>query len=98
MPFITLCVTQAVLDQVTMGNQFQKQIAVHGASPEILNAMMGATSANQTQVNVNGSFPLRVGDRNAIWAVHQSPVQSADFEDLFSLLARRPDRDVTFTW
>ena len=98
MSFVTLSVTSAVLDQLNAGNQFQKQIAVRGASPEIVGAMIGANADNQIQININGSFALNVGDRNAIWAVHQTGIQSEDFADIFSLLARRPDRDVTFTW
>lgn len=98
MPHITLCVTNAVLAHVTAGHETQRQIAIREASPEIVHALAGATADHRMEVNVNGNFPLTVGDTNAIWESHQTGTQTADFADLFSLLARRPGTNVRFMW
>jgi hypothetical protein len=99
MHHITLAVSQRVLDQVYAGDFFQRQLAIRDASPEIAAQVGQASSKNRVEVAVCGVFVLSVGDTSAIWGTHQSEgTQFQDFDDLFSLLARRPDMPVTFRW
>ena len=99
MPYITFSVTTPVIQQVNSGNQFQRQLAIRDASPE-LRALVGqATGKNRVDVSVCGTFKLSVGDTGAIWATHQDDgIQADDFTDLYSLLSRRPDVPVKFQW
>lgn len=99
MPHIRLCVTPNVLAQVNGGRSFQRQLAIRGASAELAALIATANRANRVAVDVNAQFTLSVGDNAAIWGVHQAPgLQAADFDDLYSLLSRRPGVDVSFTW
>jgi hypothetical protein len=98
MAHITLCVTQPVLDQLDAGNKSQKQIAIKDASPELIEIISKATSANKVQIEINGIFTLTVGDTGAIWGKHQEGIQVQDFNDIFSLLSRRPGVRVPFSW
>ncbi|MEI6236796.1 MAG: hypothetical protein WCT04_27365 [Planctomycetota bacterium] len=103
MPHITLAVTQAVLAQVAKpsGGPKQRQIAIRNSSPTLA-AQIATASAKAgvfITVNVSGQFALVVGDTGAVWASHQANgMQSLDFNDLYTLLSRRPDINVTFSW
>ena len=96
MSYIVLAVTSRVLQQVTTGNVFQRQLAIRERSAE-LSRINDATAQNQKPVKLNGAFVLSVGDTGAIWEVHQAAgTQADDFADLFNLLARRPGVAVRF--
>lgn len=99
MPHITLSVTGSVIQQVSAGHDFQRQLAVRNASPDLIALFDTASAGNRVLVAISGEFSLSVGDTRAIWGSHQAPGQQADdFADLYSLLARRPDVPVTFRW
>lgn len=99
MPHITLAVTEPVRQQVVAGNDYQRQLAVQGASADVRAVIDAASAANQVQVAVAGMIVLTVGDTGAIWGVHQQPgLQADDFTSLFDLLVRRPGVPITFTW
>lgn len=99
MPHIALAVTQKVLAQVEGGRDYQRQMAIRDASPELRASIDQASRENQVQIPVCGEFVLSVGDTGAIWASHQQTIQQErDFADLYALLARRPDTAITFKW
>ena len=105
MEHITLCVTEAVIQQVNnagadkQAGQNQRQIAIRGVSPDLFEAFRAATKHNLVLVTVSGEFELSVGDPYAIWATHQTEgMQAEDFTGLYDLLARRPGRSVRFAW
>jgi hypothetical protein len=99
MPHITLAVTQPVIQQVQAGNDYQRQLAVQGASPDLIELLNTASADNQVLVAVCGVFSLSVGDTRAIWGSHQAAGHQADdFANLYALLARRPNVPVTFRW
>lgn len=97
MPSITLAVAQGVITQVKKTDPSQKQIAIRRHSPDL--HIGSASLQNMLLVKIGGVIELMVGDNGAIWAVHQlSGVQADDFNDLYSLLERRPDDEITFQW
>ena len=99
MPFITLAVTVPVIQQVNQGHDFQMQLAIRDASTDLSDLIRTANAENKVTVLVCGVFMLFVGDTGAIWRSHQNPgSQTDDFDNLYSLLARRPDVSVTFRW
>ena len=99
MPSITLAVTTPVIRQVNQGNEYQKQLAIRDASPDLRALVDTANAENKVSVAVCGVFELAVGDTSAIWGVHQDlGVQADDFSNLYSLLAHRPDVSVKFRW
>jgi len=99
MTHIRLAVTAAVIQQVNNAGQNQRQIAIQGASSELLAQINGASRSNRIPIPINGEFALIVGDTGAIWYAHQvTDIQKADFSSLYELLARRPDRPVQFSW
>jgi hypothetical protein len=98
MPEIRLCVTLNVLNQLNNGNNFQRQLAIRRASDDIDTLIRTASAENRIQVDLLDVFTLVIGDTSAIWASHQQGQMLQDFNDLFSLLSRRPDTDVTFIW
>jgi len=96
---LTLTVTAAAMRHVASGHPHERQIAIQGASDGLLATIHGASRDHRITVPVSGVFELQVGDTSAIWERHQTAgVQAADFASLYDLLARRPDRPVTFTW
>jgi hypothetical protein len=96
---ITLTVTQNVVREVNAGRTFQRQIAIRGASPELLAAIRKASARNRIAIAVNGVFELWIGDNGAIWEKHQGRGRQAeDFTSLYDLLSRRPEQPVTFSW
>jgi hypothetical protein len=98
MPYITLAVAPAVINQVKSGQEFAKQIAVRGFS-EDLGFIRTATAKNKRPIKICGVFDLMIGDNGAIWARQQTEsVQADDFSNFYSLLERRPDVNVTFKW
>ena len=100
MPYITLSVTDPVIEQIKKGNEFEKQLAIKGASPDLRSRLDSANKKNQVPIMICGAFELLVGDNHAIWRSHQEndEVRAGDFDDLFSLLSRRQNEPVKFTW
>jgi hypothetical protein len=104
MKYITLTVTDAVIRQVNRagmgrGDRNQRQIAIQGASPDLLALIRSAREDRRVVIPVSGEFSLTIGDNGAIWAGHQSEgLQAEDFTSLYNLLARRPDQPVRFSW
>ena len=99
MPHITLAVTGPVIQQVQAGQEFQRQLAVQGASPDLMALLNTATRDNQVPIAISGEFELSIGDTRAIWVSHQAAGHQADdFANLYDLLARRPNVPVTFRW
>jgi len=99
MPYITLAVTQGVINQVNTGHTYQRQLAIQGSSAGLNAQIEAANKYNQVVVSILNGINLNVGDTGAIWASHQANgVQADDFNDLYSLLSRRPDVPVTFKW
>ena len=97
MPFITLAVTERVIRQIEEGNEYQRQLAIKDASPDLRDLLDTANANEKIRVAICGVFELIVGDTDAIWGVHQeNKVQAGDFSDLFSLLSRRQDESVKF--
>ena len=98
MSHITLTVTAKALQQAA-GATNQQQLAIRSASPNVQRQISAARKGHPVVIPINGEFDLAVGDTSAIWHSHQSsPSQQADFADLYALLSRRPDRDITFRW
>lgn len=97
MPHITLKVATAVIEYVRMsGKRNNRQIAFTDYSSEF-DALRNATKTDRVVVPVNGVFELSVGDISAVWPKHQTAnFQADDFDSLYELLARRPDRWVKF--
>lgn len=93
--FVTLAVTQSVTNVVGSGQASQRQIAILDASPAILGVLAGASANRIVNVVFGGGIVLRAGDTRAIWAVHQTSTTRADFDDLYSVLARRPGAGLT---
>ena len=99
MPFMTLAVSPRVILQVSQGHEYQKQLAIRGASCDLLALIEKANKRNRVTITVCGAFELEVGDTGAIWGAHQTrDIQMKDFANLYSLLATRPDIPVTFRW
>ena len=99
MPYITLAVTDRVVQQVAAGHAYQRQLAVQDASPDLRALIDTASANNQVPIAVCGVFELSIGDTGAIWGSHQNVGHQAyDFADLYALLARRPNVPVTFRW
>ena len=99
MPHITLAVTDRVIQQVAAGRDFQRQLAVQDASPDLRAQINTASAHNRVPVVICGVFALLIGDTGAIWGSHQAVGHQADdFADLYALLARRPNVPVTFRW
>jgi hypothetical protein len=98
MAYITLAVTANVIAQVDRAGESQRQIAIQDASPELARQIQAATAANRIQVAILSAFELTVGDTSAIWYSHQVGIQPDDFTSLYEILARRPDKQIRFTW
>ncbi len=99
MPFVSLKVTPKVVKQAKKQGPSARQIAIHDCSPELRSRIDSANGANRLPVRISGEFELAVGDNYAIWATHQAePGQLLDFENIYEVLARRPDRPVKFKW
>jgi hypothetical protein len=97
MEFISLAVTQPVVDYVQQIGKGGRQIAVQSASPA-LQAKINVTNRNECLLLlIGGEFELRNGDPGAIWPKHQAQgCQSDNFDDMYDLLSRRPGHPVTF--
>jgi hypothetical protein len=99
MNHITLAVTEAVIHQVQKAGENQRQIAIQGASPELLARIQNARAEAPTAVCILNAFELVVGDTSAIWRSHQqTQIQAEDFSSIYELLERRPNHSVCFTW
>lgn len=66
MSFITLSVTSPVIEQVNKGNEYQKQLAIRDASPDLKSLITAASSKNKIEVKVSNVFVFAVGDTGAI--------------------------------
>lgn len=97
MPRISLSVTSAVVRAVSSQGEFQKQISVSAWSPDLERTAMTASRGNTIAIDLGGIFGLVLGDTNAFWRVHQSD-DYVEFDHLYDLLARHPDRCLTLTW
>jgi hypothetical protein len=99
MAFITLAVGPRVIREVCEGHEYQKQLAIRGASRDLRTLIEAANRQNKVTVAICGTFELAIGDTGAIWGVHQAVgVQAEDFGNLYALLANRPGIAVTFRW
>jgi hypothetical protein len=98
MEFISLAVTQPLLNHVQLQGAGGRQIAIQSASPE-LHAKISATNRNQLLiVVVGGEFELQFGDPGAVWPRHQAQgMQSDDFDSLYNFLSLGPDCKATFS-
>lgn len=92
---ITLAVTQRVVAYTSEGRLSETQIALRAPSTEILPTIGQASKTNPVTIRLGGCIDLIVRDPGAIWRVHNTQ-QLEDFEAFFSLLARRPDREMRF--
>ncbi len=99
MAHISLKVATAVIEYVrTSGQRNSRQIAFRDFSAEF-NALKDASEKKRVLIPVNGVFELSVGDIGAMWPSHQTEnFQADDFDSIYELLARRPDRWVRFSW
>ncbi|MGA2217777.1 MAG: hypothetical protein ABSG51_06815 [Terracidiphilus sp.] len=98
MEFISLSVTKLVVDYVLLNGETGRQIAIRSASSELQNKISESRRNNRLTVVVGGEFELQIGDTSAIWPNHQTlGSQPANFDDLYDLLSKRPDRQVTFS-
>ena len=100
---ISLAVTVRVLQNViraeanSQAGLKQRQLTIREASLELVEAFRSATKEHQLQIELNGEFKLYVGDPWAIWFTHQDAgLQADDFNSLYDLLSRRPERPVDF--
>ncbi|HEY3276300.1 MAG TPA: hypothetical protein VGJ94_06735 [Syntrophorhabdaceae bacterium] len=99
MAFITLAVGPRVIREVCTGHEYQKQLAIRGASDDLRTLIETANRQNKVAVPICGVFELAIGDTDAIWEVHQAVgIQAEDFANLYALLANRPGVAVTFRW
>jgi hypothetical protein len=92
---ISLYVTRGVVDHTSTAPANQRQIAYSAASPDIADVLREANRERRIRLRLGGLFYLEVGDTSAIWRAHNSEC-SADFDALFSLLARYPDQPMRF--
>jgi hypothetical protein len=99
MAYITLAVTAKVIQQAADRPPNQRQIAIRNASRDVQSQIDAARKDNFVAIPISGEFELIVGDTGAIWYSHQGTnLQTSDFMNIYELLARRPDRPVTFLW
>jgi hypothetical protein len=97
MCFITLAVTQPVLDQIKRQGEGVAQIAIHGSSTSLSARIAEARRQNRVALAIGNAIDLYCGDNFAIWGSHQlAGRQQEDFKVLFEFLSRIPGRDVTF--
>lgn len=88
----SLVITRRVLEQVEIGGDNQKQIALPNSSQDIRNQLKSINFENKKTIRLGNSIPLIVGDTGAIWRTHNED-RFADFDEIFNLLSRRPDEE-----
>lgn len=91
---VSLVVTGPVLAH-TGADPKERQIAVRLASPDIAQALAAITANARREILLGGCISLVIGDPGAIWRAHNTN-RLDDFDSLFELLSRRPDRDMRF--
>ena len=92
---ITLVVTSAELNYYNAGHAAEAQIALRSPSADIAPAIRDLTSKNRANLILGGCVTLVAADPGAIWRAHNEE-NVEDFDTLFDLLARRPDREMRF--
>jgi hypothetical protein len=92
---ITLVVTGAELSHVRAGNPAQAQIAIRYASEDIAAKVRTLSLMKPATLTLGGCLSFSARDPGAIWRAHNE-AQSEDFDALFELLARRPNREMRF--
>ena len=90
-----LVVTRAELDHYNAGHAAEAQIALRSPSSDIAPAIKDLTSKNRANLILGGCVSLVAGDPGAIWRAHNEQ-NIEDFDALFNLLARRPDKEMRF--
>lgn len=90
---VVVYVTRRVLDYVNRtADRKQAQIAIKGL------AGASALAKRSVTLTVEGNdYALIIGDSHAIWPTHQSEETTGSFEQLFAVLADRPDEMVVAT-
>lgn len=93
---LELVVTRAELDHCKeTGNKSERQITLRSPSADIADIIKGLNRNNRVTLVLGSCVSLVVGDTSAIWRAHNEEY-SEDFDILFNLLARRPDREMRF--
>lgn len=92
---ISLRVTKAELDHLTEAGRDQRQIALTSPSSDIADEVASITGKNRRVLVIGGCIEFVLADRSALWRAHNT-ARSKDFDDLFNLLARRPDQEMRF--
>ena len=92
---ITLVVTRAELDHCNAGHAAEAQIALRAPSSDIAAAIRDLSSKKRVNLILGGCVILVAADPGAIWRAHNER-NSEDFDSLFNLLARRPDKGMRF--
>lgn len=90
---VVVYVTRRVLDHVNRtADPKQAQIAIKSVA--------GATAIAKRRVTLTvegNNYALIIGDSHAVWPTHQSEETTESFEQLFAVLADRPDEKVAAT-
>jgi hypothetical protein len=92
---ISLYVTRDVVNHVATTPANQQQITYRDVTADIAGRLREATRENRVQLRLGNLLILNVGDTGAIWRSHNDD-RSCDFDSLFSMLARYPDRPMRF--
>lgn len=95
MGYLNLVVTLAELDHYQSGHELEAQIALRSPSPGIGKILRGLTAKNRVKLILGECVTLVAGDPGAIWRAHNKEYVK-DFDSLFFMLARRPDKEMTF--
>jgi hypothetical protein len=95
MPEISLYVTRGVVEHSTVTAADQRQIAYREASADIAERLRAANRDHRVVLQLGDLVLLTVGDTSAIWRSHNKE-RAADFDALFEMLARYPDRPMRF--
>jgi hypothetical protein len=88
-------VTKAVLDYAKGAHEKERQIAYTAASADIAARLGEVTKQKHVNVRLAGRITLVVGDRGAIWRVHNEQY-AKDFDALFAFLAQYPSQPMRF--
>lgn len=100
MPSIAIAVTHEVLSLVKDGKDYQRRLAIkhRKSSKDVVEALGRASKKKPLQFTFGPGIKLTLVDAGAVYRKHQKGKQLQDFDDLFSLLSRRPGRLFTITW
>jgi hypothetical protein len=92
---ISLAVTKSVLDYTKAPREKERQIAYTAASADIAGPLGEVTRQKHVRIRLAGRITLVVGDRGAIWRVHNEEY-AKDFDALFTFLAQYPSQPMRF--